>query len=169
LSTLIEPAVVEDAEAILALQKLAYQTEAALYGDDIPPLRQTLGELRDDIATGMVLKLIEDGHVIGSVRATIVGDTGHIGRLIVHPKAQRRGFGSMLMAAIEERCTTCRRFELFTGDRRSGNLRLYQRLVYRAFRREALARDLIFVNLEKWASQHGLAAMEKLSQETAHE
>jgi GNAT superfamily N-acetyltransferase len=110
LSTLIEPAVAEDAEAILALQKLACQTEAALYGNDIPPLRQTLGELRNDIATGMVLKLIEDGRVIGSVRATIVG------RLIVYPAAQRRGFGSMLMAAIEERCTTCRRFELLTGE-----------------------------------------------------
>jgi hypothetical protein len=34
--TLIETAVAEDAKAILTLQKLVYQTEAALYGDDIP-------------------------------------------------------------------------------------------------------------------------------------
>lgn len=150
--TSIETAVSEDAEAILALQKLAYQTEAALYGSEIPPLRQTLDELCDDIATGLVLKLIEDACVMGSVRATIIGDTAHIGRLIVHPEAQRRGFGSMLMAAIEERCSTCRRFELFTGDRSSGNLRLYQRLGYHAFRREAVARELVFVHLEKLAN-----------------
>ena len=149
--TSIETATSADADAILALQKLAYQTEAAIYGNEIPPLRQTLDELCDDITTGLVLKLIEDERIMGSVRATIRGDTAHIGRLIVHPEAQGRGFGSMLMAAVEERCSTCRRFELFTGDRSSGNLRLYQRLGYHAFRREAVARDLIFVHLEKFA------------------
>ena len=42
----IEEAKVADAAEILALQKLAYQSEAELYGDDaIPPVTQTLGIL----------------------------------------------------------------------------------------------------------------------------
>jgi hypothetical protein len=37
--TEISPAAVDDAEAILALQRLAYQSEAAIYDDfTIPPL-----------------------------------------------------------------------------------------------------------------------------------
>jgi hypothetical protein len=43
----IEPATIQDADAILALQKLAYQSEAAIYADyTIPPLTQTLEELK---------------------------------------------------------------------------------------------------------------------------
>lgn len=42
----IEPARVRDAEHILKLQYLCYQSEAALYDDDsIPPLTQTLAVL----------------------------------------------------------------------------------------------------------------------------
>jgi hypothetical protein len=40
---IIEEATVSDAEEILALQKLAYQSEAEIYNDfGIPPLVQTL-------------------------------------------------------------------------------------------------------------------------------
>lgn len=53
----IENATSADAEALLALQKRAYQSEAELYGDwKIPPLTQSLAELRQDIETMTVLK-----------------------------------------------------------------------------------------------------------------
>ena len=40
----IEPAMIEDAAEILALQKLAYRSEAEIYNDfSIQPLLQTLG------------------------------------------------------------------------------------------------------------------------------
>ena len=43
----ILPAVVDDAAEILALQKLAYASEAALYGDEtLPPLMQSLEQLQ---------------------------------------------------------------------------------------------------------------------------
>ena len=42
----ITPATLDDAQKILALQHLAYQTEAALYDDDtLPPLLDTLDDL----------------------------------------------------------------------------------------------------------------------------
>jgi hypothetical protein len=42
----IEKATVSDAEEILALQKLAYKSEAELYSDySIPPMTQTLDEI----------------------------------------------------------------------------------------------------------------------------
>ena len=138
-----------DAAELLALQQLAYQSEALLYGDDIPPLRQTLAELGRDFADGPILKAVEDGHIIGSVRARRRGDACEIGRLIVHPACQRRGLGSRLMAAIENACADAARFELFTGDRSAGNLRLYQRLGYRECRREPVHPGLTLVFLEK--------------------
>ena len=40
----IKPAVIEDSEAILTLQRLAYQSEAAIYDDfTIPPLTRDAG------------------------------------------------------------------------------------------------------------------------------
>ena len=49
----IVSAALDDAEAILALQRLAYQTEAALYDDfTLPPLIETLAELRAHSRTG---------------------------------------------------------------------------------------------------------------------
>jgi hypothetical protein len=45
----IEKATVFDAEEILTLQKLAYQSEAEIYNDfNIPPLVQTLESIEKD-------------------------------------------------------------------------------------------------------------------------
>jgi hypothetical protein len=49
MNTIIERASVEDAQEILALQRLAYQSEAEIYDDySIPPLTQTLEAIRAD-------------------------------------------------------------------------------------------------------------------------
>src|SRR6266568_3636817 len=53
----IGPATIDDAPAILDLQKLAYHTEAVLYHDwSIPPLTQTLPELRAEFTDWKILK-----------------------------------------------------------------------------------------------------------------
>lgn len=47
---IIEKATVSDAEEVLAFQKLAYRSEAEIYGDDrLPPLVQTLGAKEKDL------------------------------------------------------------------------------------------------------------------------
>ena len=56
----IKPAMIEDAEAILALQRLAYQSEAAIYDDfTIPPLTETLGDLKSRFHDRRFLKVVE--------------------------------------------------------------------------------------------------------------
>ena len=85
-----------DAAAILRLQKVAYQTEARLYGDDIPPLQQTLAELEREFGHFLILKAVGNGEVVGSVRARRDGGTCHLGRLIVKPELQGRGLGTLL-------------------------------------------------------------------------
>ncbi len=88
----ISIATAEDAAEILALQRLAYESEARLYNDwSIPPLAQTLESLIADIKVATVLKAVEGPSIIGSVRASLAGDVCLIGRLMVDPARQGRG------------------------------------------------------------------------------
>jgi ribosomal protein S18 acetylase RimI-like enzyme len=139
-----------DADEILTLQKLAYQSEAELYGVfDIPPLRQTVAEMESDIERQVVLRAVNAGRIIGSVRAYAARGTCHIGRVIVHPDCQNRGLGRQLMAAIEREFPDVARYELFTGQRSERNLHFYRKLGYRPCRTERLSDVLSLVFLEK--------------------
>jgi GNAT superfamily N-acetyltransferase len=147
---MIQDAVAEDAAEILALQKLAYRSEAALYDDySIPPLTQTLPEMQRDLYEQIVLKAVLGDRIVGSVRARQQGDTCYIGRLIVHPEHQNRGIGAGLMRAIEARFAGARCFELFTGDRSTRNLCFYGNLGYQIARRGALPNNVTLVYLQK--------------------
>ena len=139
-----------DAEQILKLQYLCYQTEAELYGDwQISPLTQTLQSLHAEYDTHRILIAYLGGEVVGSVRGRLIDGTCYIGRLVVHPRLQRRGLGTRLMRAIEEDFAVANRYELFTGYLSEDNLRLYRRLGYTEFREEAVSPRLQLVYLEK--------------------
>ena len=146
----IEKADREDLEEILQLQYLAYQSEAALFGTrDIPPLKQTLEEVRQEYQSGVILKMVsEDGTIIGSVRAREENGTIYIGKLMVHPDYRGRGFGTRLLNEIES-CFPGKRYELFTSTRSEANIRLYQRNGYRIFDRKPVTDELVFVYLRK--------------------
>lgn len=143
-------ATLEDAIEILALQKLAYQSEAQLYSDwTIPPLLQTAEEIRNEFGTHTFLKAVSGHSIVGSVRARKMGTTCYIGRLIVHPKWQNRGIGTRLMTEVEFMHRGVTRFELFTGSNSIKNLHLYHKLGYQELRRELLSNQVELVYLEK--------------------
>jgi len=126
----------KDAGEILALQKLAYQKEAARHNDfSTPPLHQTLSEIRAQFSEFIFLKATIVDSIIGSVRARLADDTCYIGRLIVHPNFQNQGTCKKLMIKIKA-VQAAHRFELFTGYLSEKNLYLSQKLGYREFRRE---------------------------------
>jgi ribosomal protein S18 acetylase RimI-like enzyme len=86
------------ASALLALQRQAYAIEAQLIGSaDIPPLRETLDELRGCGET--FLGAFADGRLVGAVSWRLVGDTLDIHRLVVDPVCFRRGIGRTLVGA----------------------------------------------------------------------
>lgn len=146
----ISPAIADDAQHILALQHLAYQTEAAKYDDNtLPPLLETLADLLARFGDRRFLKAVEDNQIVGSVRGFQEGDTCFIERLIVHPDCRCRGIGTTLLAQIEALFPTARRFELFTGTKSESNIRLYERLGYRAFRHERVNEKVTLVFMEK--------------------
>lgn len=146
---MIERAETGDLQEILALQYLAYQTEAALFRSrDIPPLKQTLAELTAEHHSGIILKMTENGAIIGSVRAHAKDGTAYIGKLMVHPDYRRRGYGTLLLHEIERQYPDMR-YELFTSTRSADNLRLYTRAGYTEFARRCVNDELTFVYLEK--------------------
>ena len=109
-----------DAPEILALQKIAYQSEAEIYGDDsLPALQQTsrTGErlrahaqpeascwaragaqtARDETDRIVFLKAVVNSKIIGSVRGYALDDTAHVSRMMVHPYFRGRGIGRRLL------------------------------------------------------------------------
>ena len=147
---MIKRAEYNDLQEILALQYLAYQSEAELFGSkDIPPLKQTLDEVIEEFNTGIILKLTdENGTIIGSVRATEKNGTVYIGKLMVHPYHRCKGYGSKLLSEIES-CYPDKRFELFTSTRSIDNIRLYEKVGYKIFDRKPVDDELVFVYMEK--------------------
>jgi GNAT superfamily N-acetyltransferase len=149
----ISLATIEDAAAILDLQRCAYQSEAAIYDDyTLPPLLETLDELRGQFASKKFLKVVHQGEIVGSVRAIQTEEPDaacRVERLVVHPDHRGRGIGTALLRRIEEVHPDARRFELFTGHKSLKNLRLYEGIGYRRMREERANDKVTLVFLEK--------------------
>ncbi len=145
-------ATVEDLPAILALQKQAFESEARLVGSyEIPPMTQTLADLEQEFATRIMLKAVMDnGEIVGSVRAEIENATAHVGRLMVKPGLQGQGIGARLLAAIEIACAQ-NRYELFTSAKSHRNVALYEKAGYRAFKEAEVMPGVRLVWMKKRA------------------
>lgn len=151
--TLIDRAVSADVPEILALQKVAYQSEAEIYGDSsLPALQQTLPEIQRDFERMVFLKAVVNGKIIGSMRGFALHDTAYLSRLIVHPYFRGRGVGRRLAMEMENVFPEVRRFEIFTGHKSRRNLETFARMGYQTFRTEPFSRTVTWVYLQKQRS-----------------
>lgn len=147
---IIEKAKETDLKEILALQYIAYQSEAKLFNStDIPPLKQTIEEVYEEFRKGIVLKVLDENKtIIGSVRAYEEKGTVYIGKLMVHPTMQKKGIGSRLLLEMERQYPD-RRYELFTSTKSVSNIRLYESLGYKIYKEESVTEELKFVYMQK--------------------
>lgn len=106
-------------------------------------------ELEGEFESHHVFKAVLGNDLVGSVRTRVEGGRCYVGKLIVHPSHQGRGIGSALMSYVESRSDAAKRFELFTGHLSLRNLRLYERLGYREYRREKVNDRLTMIFMEK--------------------
>lgn len=134
-SVTISNATPDDIRDIFFLQKRAFVQEAEINGGNygISPIKQKIIELTEEFPKYICLKAVVNNTIIGSVRAVQKGDTCQIGRLMTEPVFQNFGLGIMLMNAIESAFPNVKRYELFTGEASTGNVRFYLNRGYRVF------------------------------------
>lgn len=92
----IRPATLDDLDGVLAFWKTA--AEGTSISDDLDGIERLVA--RDPDA---LLLAEHGGQLVGTVIAGFDGWRCHLYRLAVHPDQRRRGIGSALLAAAEER------------------------------------------------------------------
>lgn len=126
----LAPITADDADELLTVQRAAFVSEALIYGTaDMPPLTQTLEQLRAELEDGEGWVARVDGRLVGAIRAREVDGVLMIGRIAIAPDQQGSGIGRMLLDAAESH-STAKVAELFTGSLSEANLRLYERCGY---------------------------------------
>ncbi|MFQ5953272.1 MAG: GNAT family N-acetyltransferase [Candidatus Omnitrophota bacterium] len=148
----IKKADVADAEEILALQKLVFRAESNAYDHcAIPPLAQTLESITSKFRNKVFLKAVNDGKIIGSIRAFKEGETCYLEKLFIHPSFQGHGIGTKLMQRIEKYFVgKVKRIQLSTDNNNKHNVQLYQRLGYKAYKTDKVADNVTFIYMEKY-------------------
>jgi tRNA (guanine37-N1)-methyltransferase len=148
----IKPARPDDAGELWTLQLASYLSESQINSSfSIPPLTQTLDEMRDSLSTGTVLVARREHRLVGSVRGELQdNDVWYIGRLMVAPDLWGQGIGAELMAAIEG-CAPpgTIRLRLLTGAASERNLAFYQRRGYREVARDLDVVGVVVVIMER--------------------
>jgi len=146
-----ERAELRDIPEILALQKITYQSEAEIYGDEsLPGLQQTLAEIEAEFEQWMFIKSVINGKIVGAIRGRAEGNTGTIRRCIVHPYFQRRGTGARLITEMERAFPPeITRFITLTGHKSRRNLAMCEKLGYRMFKTEPYLPTIQWVYLQK--------------------
>jgi len=131
-SLTIETASDGDAGELWTLQRAAFVDEAReLSNPFIPPLNETLVELRSQFSQVAFLKVVDGSRIVAVGRLRVRDDAGWIERIAVAPDQQGRGIGSALLTALEAEATDAVvHFELHTAALRSLNLAFYQRHGY---------------------------------------
>jgi ribosomal protein S18 acetylase RimI-like enzyme len=144
------------ARDVLALQRDAYAVEAALIGlDRIPALTETLDELR--CAPEDWLGVGDDDGLTGAVSWRELDDgTVDIHRLVVAPRAFRRGVASALLDELDRRFPG-RPMVVSTGSANEPALTLYARRGFTILREREVVPGLVIAELGRGASRIGEA------------
>lgn len=142
----------EHAGELLTLRRAAFVSEAQQYGDPfIPPLTQTLGELRADLALSDVVTLgAWLGHrLVGSVRVEVEAEKVTLGRLAVAPDVQGQGIGTRMMyGLVPYMPETVKELWVFTGKDSKQNIAFYEKNGYQ-HQHDKVAGDLTFAYLKR--------------------
>lgn len=131
----IAPITETDAGEVMTLQRAAFVSEAQIYGSaDMPPLTQTLAEVRAELRAGSGLTARIGGRLVGAIRYVEDDRVLLVGRIAIAPDMQGEGIGRTLLDAAEKQ-STAEVAELFTGSLSEANIRLYEACGYRESQR----------------------------------
>lgn len=145
----ILPLELPDLPDALALQKIAFMTEAIRYNDyRLSPFEERFAAFAQEFQVKTFLQARLEGAIIGLIRGFVVDGTGFIERLSVHPAHRGRGIGAALTLALETALGSAR-FELFTAAGSADNIRSYESLGYCCFGAPSKDSHIPLVRMEK--------------------
>ena len=136
------------AQQIYEVQQAAYTVERELIGvSDFPPLRVTAADIQQEAE--VFLGYWRGKHLVGVISFAVTTTHTDIGRLIVHPRAFRRGIASALLAAVEAHEPPADAFTVSTAAKNLPAVTLYEKHGYRIAKRSCLPDGLELVRLRK--------------------
>ena len=140
----------EDIKALYAMQKLAFESEAAMIGSrEVPALQETAAHFRSDFPHWTTLKAVDErGSLCGAIRFREDGSIIDVGRLMVHPRCRRQGLAKALLASVDKAFPSTVK-ELCTCTRSQANIRLYEQVGYRPAKTVTEESGLSFVYMRK--------------------
>lgn len=141
----------DEAEAVAAIVRRAFVTEAEVYGTDLPPLHECAEDVLAAFDAGDVTLVAEaDGAIVGTVRGErLASGAVMVRRLGVDAEWRGRGIARALMVALETAYPDAERIEIFTGSRSTAALALYGSLGYAYARTETIAGGVDLLYMEK--------------------
>jgi GNAT superfamily N-acetyltransferase len=135
----------------LTVQRAAFLEEAQIYGTvDIPPLTESLDQVRHEIETTITVGAFLGPRLVGSARLGLEGAVGWISRVAVAPDQQGRGIGGRLLEQLEAAAPeVVTAFQLCAGGRSDANVAMYERRGYREFERRTDAAGVELICMRK--------------------
>jgi len=133
---------------LFALQRAAYQVEAAIIGYcNIPPLIETLEELAQ--SKERFLGYFEEDRLIGAISYTMEDRELTICRVVVHPDFFRKGIASRLLDYLENLYLGASLFKVATGKENFPAKMLYRKNGYQMVNELEVVPGLFISHFEK--------------------
>jgi GNAT superfamily N-acetyltransferase len=146
----IEVATIEDVPEILELQYKAFRPVAeSLNWFDAPNLTETVEHARGEFPKYTTLKMLsDDGKIIGSVRGCVENGSLYIGRLMVLPEFQKKGYGRILLREIQSVLPHNRAWLDTSGDVPE-TVSFYERECFRTFESKRFENGVSWIFMER--------------------
>ena len=146
----IEIATIDDVPELMTLHDKAFFAIAAeVNWLDAPGLKESLEQAREDFPKYTTLKMLSDeGKIVGSVRGRVEDGSLYIGRLMVLPECQGRGYGKFLFREIQK-IMPHNRVWLFTCGEVQRTVSFYEREGFRTFHTDHFENNHTWISMEK--------------------
>ena len=146
----IEIATIDDVPELMELHDKAFFAIAAeVDWLDAPGLKESLEQAREDFSRYTTIKILSDeGKIVGSVRGRVEDGSLYIGRLMVQPECQGRGYGKILFREIQKMIPH-NRVWLFTCGEVQRVVSFYEREGFCTFNTERFENGHTWISMEK--------------------
>lgn len=144
----------EDISELYDLQKTAFESEAEMIGSrNIPALRETKQESKNDFVNWKVLKLINTSNaIVGAIRYKKHNGKIEVGRVMVHPDYRKQGLAQWLLQEVDKEHPYDVK-ELYTCTKSWININLYKKMGYKVHHEVCQDDGLTYVYMRKYSSK----------------